>query len=448
VHFTCRRILRSVGKLVASLLGLILIITVVPARISSSVLHDHMSTEGPNPFRVEPVVPGDDGVRCRHTVAPGDSFASILQAHGLSAAEIRAWEQAASPGHDLGKLLPRHALILTFAKDQGRLTAVEYELDDHVMLSMRVMHGQIRTRMKATPQLATVRGMAGKVDATLATSATAAGLPATTLSELAELFGWDLDLDNDIRAGDEFRVVYRELRDPDGGMPRPGPILAAEIRSGDRTFTAFRFENTKGEIEYYDGDGRALGRDFLKYPVDFAEISSQFSGSRWHPVLKRARPHRGVDFRAPRGTPVHAVADGVVNFAGRNGQYGQQVGIDHEKPYTTSYAHLQRIGAGIRPGALVRKGQVIGYVGSTGLATGSHLHFEMYRDGEYVDPLRVRLPSDETLAGAARRKFLRMRGELSDRLAAVGPAIDLPALSRTKLSLLELTRSRLASFVD
>ncbi len=264
------------------------------------------------------------------------------------------------------------------------------------------------------------------------------------VSELAELFGWDVDLAGDLRPEDEFRVVYAELRDADG-RPRPGDILAAEIRSGERTLSAFRFENERGEAEYYDENGAALGRPFLKYPVDFVEISSQFSHARLHPIWKRMRPHRGVDFAAPAGTPVHAIADGVVTFAGRNGEYGNQVAVDHATPWASSYSHLQRFARGIRLGAPVHKGQIIGYVGATGVATGPHLHFMMFKDGAYVDPLRVRIPVDEKLAGAALKRFRRLRADLGTRLSAIGSAVAVPRLVPAAASLLDLVRIRAAS---
>ena len=438
-------------QFIAALLLPTFLVCLVPETIASGVLKPgalrHDTDNTPPGFTVS-VLPGDDGVQCRHIIAPGDTFAGILSDHGLSSAEIRSWQQAAATIHDLDHLQARHSLVLTFARDQGRLTACDYEVDRHAVASMRLAHGQIRARMKAMPQLAAVRVMAARVDASLATSATAVGIPPATISELAELFGWEIDLTRDLRPEDEFRIVYAELRDQDG-RARPGDVLAAEIRSGGRRLSAFRFENERGESEYYDEDGYPLNRPFLKYPVDFVEISSQFSASRWHPIWKRARPHRGVDFAAPAGTPVHAVADGVVTFAGRNGEYGNQVGIDHGAPYGSSYSHLQRIARGVRVGGPVRKGQVIGYVGRTGIATGPHLHFMMFKDGDYVDPLRVKIPVDERLAGAALKRFFHLRADLGGRLFSADAAATVPALVPALLppaaSLLDLVHIRPAS---
>jgi murein DD-endopeptidase MepM/ murein hydrolase activator NlpD len=388
---------------------------------------------------------GDDGVRVRRLVREGETFTGILGQQGLPRTEIRAWEQAAAGVYDLDALRPGHALTFTLARDQGRLTACDYEIDRYALLTMRLVHGQIRARLKAMPQLAAVRGLAGKVEASLATTATAIGVPARVLADLSELFGWQVDLATDVRPGDEFRILYAELRDGSDDAPRPGDILAAEITSGGRRLTAIRFENERGEREYYDLDGRVLGRRFLRSPVASGRITSSYSGSRLHPVLKRRRPHRGVDFSAPIGTPVRAVASGVVTFAGRNGQYGNHVGIEHDAAYATSYSHLQRIAGGVRHGGRVRKGQVIGYVGRSGMATGPHLHFMLFENGRYVNPLTAKLAADERLAGPRRRRFAGIRDELLARLAELGPPSQVALAPR---SLSELIRSKVASYVN
>ena len=444
------RLARS--RLLAALPALILIGWLVPERIASgelrAVARPAVEVRGIAPSGVGAEVRGDDRVQVRHLVAPGETFATILRDRGLSSTEIRAWEQAAANAYDLDAIQPRHAFLLTFTPDQAHLTGCEYEIDKYALLSMRLMHGQIQTRMKAMPRLAAVRGVAGRVEASLATSAAAVGIPTRMVSELADVFGWEIDLESDIQPGDQFRLIYAELRDDEAGTVQPGDILAAEITSGGRTLTAVRFENEKGESAYYDLDGRALGRPFLKYPVDFTTISSQFSGSRFHPLLKRRRPHLGVDFAAHVGTPVKAVASGVVTFAGYKGQYGNQVGVDHDAPYATSYSHLQRIARGIRLGTTVRKGQVIGYVGRSGLTTGPHLHFMLFKSGSYVNPLTIKLPTDEELTGVRRARFTALTGALLDRLASLGRTVELPALSLGPLLPPDLIRSTTASYVE
>jgi murein DD-endopeptidase MepM/ murein hydrolase activator NlpD len=397
---------------------------------------------------VEWLDPVDEGVHVRHLVKSDERFGDILREHGLAAAEVRAWVQAAGDAFDLTSIQSGHGVVLTFEKDQGRLTGCEYEIDQYSVLSMRLQHGQIRARLKAMPQLAAMRGVMGRVESSLATSASAVGVPVQMLSELTDLFGWRVDFETEVRPSDEFRVLYAELRD-ENGESRPGDILAAEIITGGRTLTAIRFENEAGQSEYYDLDGRALGRPFLRYPLAFGRVTSTYSGSRFHPVLKRRRPHRGIDFAAPTGTPVRAAASGVVTFAGWNGQYGRQVGIRHEAPWATSYSHLRALARGIRPGAQVRKGQVIGYVGRSGMATGPHLHYMVFKNGRYVNPMvAVTALADEQLSGKRWKRFARLRSEFTERLARLSPPIDLQALSLAPPTVANATRSSVASYVN
>jgi murein DD-endopeptidase MepM/ murein hydrolase activator NlpD len=433
--------------LLAALLTLVLL-SIVPETLASGDWRAEAQNKTRGVATTASTVPGDDGAKVRHLVSNGETFASILGEHGLPAAEVKAWEQAAATAYELDTMRPAHAIELTFGKNQGRLVGLEYEIDPHSVLSMRLVHGQIQTRLKAMPQLAAVRGIAGRVDASLATSASAAGVPVRMISELADLFGWQVDLQQDVHPGDEFRLLYAELADDDGGSPRPGDILAAEITSGGRTLTAIRFENDTGETEYYDLDGRALGRQFLKYPVEYRKITSNYTGARFHPVLRRIRPHRGVDFSAPAGTPVYAVASGIVTFAGRSGQYGNHIEIEHQQPYSTSYSHLQRFVRGLRVGATVRKGEVIGYVGSSGMATGPHLHFMLFENGVYVDPLTVKLPADEQISGARWKRFASLRSDLVARLASLGSSVSLQSLSLSPVSLLDILRSHASSSIN
>lgn len=438
---------RGRSCLLAALLTVALL-SGVPETLASGELRaePQAKTRGVGP--AASTVPGDDGVTVRHLVTEGETFAGILGEHGLPAAEIKAWEQALASAYAVDGIQPTHAIELTFGKDQGRLMALEYQIDPHSLLSMRLVHGQIQARLKAMPQLAAVRGVVGRVDASLATSASAAGVPVRMVTELADLFGWEVDLQDDVQPGDEFRLLYAEVADDEGGSPRAGDILAAEITSGGRTLTAIRFENERGEAEYYDLDGRALGRQFLKYPVEYRKITSGYTGGRFHPVLRRMRPHRGVDFSAPAGTPVRAVASGIVTFAGRSGHYGNHIEIEHAHPYSTSYSHLRGFARSLKVGTKVRKGQVIGYVGASGMATGPHLHFMLFENGNYIDPLNVKLPSDEQISGSRWKRFARLRSDLVARLASLGSSVQLHSLSLSPVSLLDVLRPHASSSIE
>jgi len=208
--------------------------------------------------------------------------------------------------------------------------------------------------------------------------------------ELSDIFAWDIDFTTDLRKGDTFSLAVEELW-RDGRLVRYGSILAAEFVNDKRPYKAYLFRTGDTEA-YYDADGDELRRPLLKAPLSYRRISSGFSLRRFHPVLKRYRPHLGVDYSAALGTPVSSVGDGTVLFAGRKGPNGNLVMIKHPGGYTTYYGHLHRISKGIRKGARVKQGQVIGKVGKTGRATGPHLDYRIKRNGSFINPLKLKLP--------------------------------------------------------
>jgi murein DD-endopeptidase MepM/ murein hydrolase activator NlpD len=235
--------------------------------------------------------------------------------------------------------------------------------------------------------------------------------------DLSDIFSWDVDFNTDLRKGDTFRVIVEELR-LDGRFRGYGNILAAELVVDGTTYRAYRFGNGRSS-DYFDGDGNSLRRAFLKAPLSYRRITSRFTKRRFHPILKIVRPHLGVDYAAPTGTPVSATGDGVVTFAGYRGPNGNLVRVRHGRGYTTSYGHLSRIARGIRAGARVRQGDVVGYVGATGLATGPHLDYRMKRNGVPVDPLKVAPPRGRGVASSEKAEFLALRDRMREALAAI-----------------------------
>ncbi|MCB9030435.1 MAG: LysM peptidoglycan-binding domain-containing M23 family metallopeptidase [Deltaproteobacteria bacterium] len=217
-------------------------------------------------------------------------------------------------------------------------------------------------------------------------------VPHAIIDRFVDLFSGRVAFQKDIQPGDEFSLIYRERRLEDGTFVEPGPILAASLKNRDEFMVAVRHIGKDSKVRYFDEDGKSLERAFLRYPLNFTRISSVFSTSRFHPVLKRSRAHNGVDFAAPTGTPIRSVADGVVTLAGWNGGGGKTIKIQHNSRYSTAYLHLSKINKDVVKGGRVKRGQVIGAVGTTGLSTGPHLHFSFYDRGRYVDPLKVKLP--------------------------------------------------------
>jgi murein DD-endopeptidase MepM/ murein hydrolase activator NlpD len=242
-----------------------------------------------------------------------------------------------------------------------------------------------------------------------------AGLSDLLIMKLAELFGWDIDFALDIRKGDTFTVIYEEYY-RDGERLGDGDIVAAEFINQEQVFRVLRYTDSKGYTGYYTPDGRSVRRPFLRTPVDIARISSHFNPNRKHPILNTIRAHRGVDYAAPTGTPIKATGDGIVAERGFIGGYGNAIILRHGSKYTTLYGHMSDFARDTAVGQRVEQGQIIGYIGSTGLATGPHLHYEFRIDGVHYNPLTVTLPAAQPLPEAEMAAYLRTTKPLRAQL--------------------------------
>jgi len=245
---------------------------------------------------------------------------------------------------------------------------------------------------------------AGEIHSSLFAAADAAGLPDAITLQLADVFGAEIDFYKDLQPGDRFAVVY-ETRTVEGEPLGPGRIIAAEFENRGKTYQALLFRDSEGHENYYSADGAALRRAFLRSPVEFSRITSGFSSARFHPILLTWRAHRGVDYAAPTGTPVRSTGNGVVAFAGQQGGYGNVIIVKHQGAFSTVYAHLSRFAARLHSGTRVAQGEVIGFVGQTGWATGPHLHYEFRVADVQRNPLTVVLPGGEPLPAAQRSTF-------------------------------------------
>ena len=234
--------------------------------------------------------------------------------------------------------------------------------------------------------------------------------------QLSDIFSWDIDFTTDIRSNDIFRIAVEGLY-VDGIFRKYGEIVSAEFVNNSDTFRAYRYE-INGEVDYYNEKGKSLRKAFLRAPLSFRRISSTFSKARMHPILKIYRPHHGLDYSAPEGTPVSASGNGIIVFSGYKGQYGKLVTIKHQNGYHTYYGHLSRIPAGINVGTRVEQGQVIGYVGSTGLATGPHLHYEMRINNSPINPLSIKIPKGNAVPEILMASFETFKKEMNDLFAA------------------------------
>jgi len=342
----------------------------------------------------------------------------VLSRAGVGQDEIDAWIRATNAEYNVHRVYAGQEIELLLTVPAGRLRELRMEIDPQTVLVVERQDSGPRARREQIAFDRTLRAVGGRVDRSLYTTAQSYGIPEKVISDMAEILGWDLDLATDLHAGASFRVVYEEMTRPDTMETIPGRLLAVElVNHGDR-HEGYYFAMPDGShAGYYDRTGKGIGRSFLRFPVAFTRVTSDFSSARFHPILKIQVPHYGVDFAAPPGTPVRAVADGRVLTAGWNGPNGKFVRLQHDDVYETGYSHLSRIPPTVRAGGFVEQGQVIGYVGATGLATGPHLHFAMYRSGKYVDPLRANLPRTQSLDARTLAAF-RMRVDMMDRAYA------------------------------
>lgn len=340
----------------------------------------------------------------------GDTLVSLLDRLGVVAEEIQA-AVAASRSQPAAVRLVAGRTVLARVTSGGRLMLVRYMVDDQKLLSIERVGGNFRVAEAAVQPETRVVVRSGEISHSLFGATDAADVPDSIASQMAEIFSGDIDFHRDLRQGDRFSMVY-ETQYHEGAAIRSGRLLAAEFINQGKAYRAVFFKDPQGREGYFTPDGRSMKRAFLKSPLPFTRISSGFSRARYHPVLKEWRAHRGIDYAAPTGTPIRAVSDATVSFAGRKGGYGNLVVLNHRGPYSTAYGHLSRFAKGMRRGARVSQGEVIGYVGSTGLASGPHLHYEFRVNNVQKNPLAMNLPAAYPLEARYRSQFAEVSGPM------------------------------------
>ena len=353
----------------------------------------------------DPVTPIGMPHHIVHAIKPHETFAGILKKEGLSPQQTAAWISAAQQRAEVRRLQVGRTITFSYEPDRNgmpTLRTVSCSINqDTSLVFEKDESGHIQSRIETAPTTLVWRAVGGRITHSLGWAARKIGVPAGIIDAVADM-GWDLNLSYDLQPGDPFKIIFEELQH-NGQAVKHGKVLAAEIVNKGRKHLVFPLDAE---------EGMGFGQQFLRYPVQFTRVSSVFSDARLHPIYKRKRPHRGVDFAAPTGTPVRAVADGKVTYAGWRGDYGRFLKIDHAGPYSSAYAHLQGIKKGVRAGAFVKRGQVIGYVGSSGASTGPHLHFEMHKNGRYINPLE-KMPTQNVFAGQKRPPTARPDPQLA-----------------------------------
>lgn len=372
---------------------------------------------GPAPVSVDP---GKDPPReIVDTVRKGETVAAIFEKHHLDIGELFRMRQASAGVHRLRDISVGRPYTIALGPDNNVLSLAYHINDEEILRIVRSETGY-RADKVAIEYERRIGALGGIVRSNIVSALPGGGQSALLAITLSDIFSWDVDFNTDFQKGDTFRVLVEE-RWLDGEFRKYGDILAAELSVDGHVYRAYRFD-TGNRPDYFDDDGKSLRKAFLKAPLSYRRISSGFTKRRMHPILRIARPHLGVDYAAPAGTPVSTVGDGTVIFAGRKGPNGNLVIVRHPNGYTTSYGHLARIKKGIRRRAEVRQGDVIGTVGSTGLSTGPHLDYRIRRNGTFLNPLAVNLPRGGAIPADRMADFRGMAEEFARSLSAISPS--------------------------
>ncbi len=375
----------------------------IPAEIAVGPIQTP-SVANETPLPVEPApapIIEPLGVALNLLVQRGDTLELLFRRNGLSLRDLA--ELVALPNVGAGLKLLKPGDRLAISHRDGEILSLRRELDEANVLSI-TREGSAFTTTTLERQI-DVResGAHGVIDSSLFEAGMAAGMSDRVTMDMAGIFEWDIDFIQDVREGDEFTVIYEEIW-RDGVKLRNGAIVAAEFVNQGKTYRAARYKDASGHSDYYTPDGHSVRKAFIRAPLNFTRISSNFNPSRRHPVLNTIRAHQGVDYAAPSGTPIRAAGDGKVLFRGIQGGYGNVIILQHGNNITTLYGHMSRFGTA-RVGARVKQGDVVGYVGKSGLATGPHLHYEYRVNGVHRNPRTVSLPPADPVAAQYQEDF-------------------------------------------
>ena len=350
-------------------------------------------------------------------VQPGDTLSDIFQDQGLSAADLA---NVMGSGKDTGALRALHPgdEIAFLIGAKGHLDGFRYHPDAATEVTLTAQaNGSMHAQVTALPVERRMHFAHGVVKGSLFAAGEKAGLSETMVLKLADVFKYDIDFIKDLKQGDGFTVVYDDVY-RNGKYTHGGNIIAAEFVNKGHRYTAYRFKQDDGSVAYFSGDGRPLRKALLRTPVSFTRISSTF-GMRKDPVLGFTRLHKGVDYAAPIGTPIHAAGDGVITIRGLVHGFGNFVAIKNTSVYTTEYGHMSRFAAGLHIGSHVTQGEVIGYVGQTGFATGPHLHYQVMVNGKPENPLTVTMPKPQPLSGKLMAEFRAQTAPMVARIQMI-----------------------------
>lgn len=364
------------------------------------------------------------------TVKRGDTLMKLLVDAGIERGEAHQAIEGLSSVYDPRQLRPGQDITLTFLPPASLKLPLEIEIERKSALLGLALQPSVEREVQvrrdgnggfAAEQIefplqtvTVLRG--GRINSSLYETAIEAGIPIAALWEMVRAFSFDVDFQRDIQPGDRFDIMFEELRNEAGDVVNTGAVHYASMTLSGKTMPIFRFEPRPGEFDFFDPRGESVRKALLRTPIDGARLSSGY-GMRKHPILGYGKMHRGIDFAAPTGAPIMAAGSGTVAKAEWFGAYGRYVQIRHNSEFATAYAHMSRIAPGIRAGARVQQGQVIGYVGTTGRSTGPHLHYEVLKGGGQVNPMSVKFPTGEKLEGKDFARFQKERQGMERQIA-------------------------------
>ncbi|MBF0247272.1 MAG: peptidoglycan DD-metalloendopeptidase family protein [Alphaproteobacteria bacterium] len=359
-------------------------------------------------------------------VKSGDTLGNMLRRVGVEAADAEQSIDALRAIYDPRRLRPGNKVSVSFVRDgsdvgvdsfTGFEIPLNYASRVHVSPSPKGGFDAEEIQIDLTTRMVRAEGA---IDASLFQAGADAGVPASVMAELVRAFSWDVDFQRDIRKDDRFELMYERSFDPKGKPVHNGKIVFAALTLSGQHTPIFLHTTADGRVGFFNDKGQGAKKALLRTPIDGARLSSHF-GMRKHPILGYTKAHTGTDFAAPPGTPIYAAGDGVIDFSGWKGGYGKYIRIRHNSEYSTAYAHMKGFARSMSQGKRVHQGQVIGYVGTTGRSTGPHLHFEILRAGKHVNPMKVKMPSGEKLAGKELARFERTRDALKQQWASLAP---------------------------
>lgn len=348
-----------------------------------------------------------------------DSLQSVLSRINIrnrDAFEFIRNDQVAS---EIAKSLIPGKKIEAESDSDGNLISIEYQLNADQFISIRktatgYQADKAMRQIEVHPIL-----KSAQIKSSLFGATDDANIPDSIAIQLADIFESEIDFHTDLRRGDHFNVIY-EGRYDHGELVKAGDVLAVEFVNNGKVFRAVGYRGNDNQMQYYTPDGKSLHKSFLRSPLEFTRVSSGFSVARFHPVLQRMRAHKGVDLAAPTGTRVKASGDAVVDFAGQKGGYGNVIVLKHNNGVSTVYGHLSRFAAGLHRGTKVAQGEIIGFVGMTGVATGPHLHYEFLLNGQHLDPMKIALPKTNSIEAHNKAEFDNISNRLSAQLRLLG----------------------------